>query len=156
MRSHHPSNAHVGLREDMVTWFVLTGIDHLRWSRSSKSQSAINKILEADQMAVSYGNLSPQRSKKITCQGLVIFSRRRSERFPFMSGGLGVELCLPMVGVVTAVVRRHSPPIGILSKPWNRFGAKFGIEQRQKRAMPLQCGNACPDSSKVNVGTLEC
>ena len=28
-------------------------------------------------------------------------SRMRSEGFPFLSGGLGVELCLPMVGVVS-------------------------------------------------------
>ena len=33
------------------------------------------------------------------------FSRMRDVRFPFMSGGLGVGLCLPAVGLATVRVR---------------------------------------------------
>ena len=44
---------------------------------------------------------------------VLTFSQMHSEGFRFMSimsGGPGVELCLPMVGVATSTVRRRPPP----------------------------------------------
>ena len=41
-------------------------------------------------------------------RNIELFSRIRSKGFPFISGGLGVELCLPTVGLAFACTRRRS------------------------------------------------
>ena len=41
-------------------------------------------------------------------------SRMRSERFPFISGGLGVGRCSPTVAVVFAALRLRSLPFTVL------------------------------------------
>ncbi len=55
-----------------------------------------------------------------------VFSPMCSEGFPFISEGLGVELCLPTVGVATAAVHRVAgvwsefPAVGRLVKMLGR------------------------------------